>query len=69
MANRKAEGGRGKLTTMQKCKWAVQTAEDLQKLLNDDFLILDSLERIIPCSKAIENLVPIELDELSKFNS
>ncbi|TGO13416.1 hypothetical protein BTUL_0070g00460 [Botrytis tulipae] len=68
-AKGKAEGGRGKLTTMQKCKWAVHTAEDMQKLLNDIVLILDSLERIIPCSKAIENLLPIELDELSKFNS
>ncbi|TGO35668.1 hypothetical protein BHYA_0150g00150 [Botrytis hyacinthi] len=69
MAKGKAEGGRGKLTTMQKCKWALQTAEDLQKLLNDIVLILDSLEKIIPCSNIIGNLVPIELDELSKFNS
>ncbi|TGO62729.1 hypothetical protein BOTNAR_0109g00050 [Botryotinia narcissicola] len=58
-AKGKTEGGRGKLTTMQKCKWAVQTAEDMQKLLNDIVLILTP----------IENLVPIELDELSKFNS
>ncbi|KAJ8069832.1 hypothetical protein OCU04_000246 [Sclerotinia nivalis] len=66
---RKRKGDKEKWTTMQKCKWALHTADEMQKLVDDIVLILESLEKILPCSKGMENLVPNEIEEISHIGS
>ncbi|QSZ33800.1 hypothetical protein DSL72_005372 [Monilinia vaccinii-corymbosi] len=59
------EGEKGKLTWRQRVKWALHTEDDMQKLINDIVLILGSLEKILPCSMAMEELVPDEIEGIA----